>query len=397
LAQKAQLFRHFSPGDKKSNQSENESDQQNGPNQASYRIVKGQSMTTIGPIISRTKKLDGNTLFTVKVYIVILPQEIQSTLIIRQVFMPARRQAARPAWVDLDEPPAPPPRPAQPRSQYVHPEDDPNYVPPPRPKGPSRGPAKPARRPAGRPDFDTSAAAAEADPKLYPVWAQEVVAIPGRRTRSVQDEMNDYVHPEDDPNYRGPPRPDFERSTIDAQWRGRQADRPDARMVWRCPDCLAEWSADEATRCPRCGGESPQATYGAMFPLIEAMQMIADGEDPRHGRVDAALDRLLDEQCEDALPRRAPPGRKPVSDGKRRVIVQDPTEPVTRKDPAAIYLEICQLTRADANAKCSLCKMPIRPAARNVRLGCGDLFHSNCITGYLRAHEDCPNCKQKAQ
>ena len=246
--------------------------------------------------------------------------------------MPPRK---RPAWVDpVDEQPpprAPPPK----RSQYVHPEDDPDYVKPP-PKRPSpKGKAAPVRE---RPEWNSGGEEPGYDPKYPPpVWAQEIVSLHGRGFKHLDQDV--YVHPEDDPNWKGPPRPDFEKSTIDQSWGGRRVDCPTAKMVWRCPACLAEWEADEPVTCPRCHTkeEPPRPTYGIMFPLIEAMQMIDDGEDPRHGRIDARLDQLMKEQIEAVGgKRKAPPKRAPVGDGKRRVIVIDPSEPVRKlRDEAA--------------------------------------------------------------
>ena len=307
--------------------------------------------------------------------------------------MPPRK---RPAWVDpVDEQPpprAPPPK----RSQYVHPEDDPDYVKPP-PKRPSpKAKAAPVRE---RPEWNSGGEEPGYDPKYPPpVWAQEIVSLHGRGFKHLDQDV--YVHPEDDPNWKGPPRPDFEKSTIDQSWGGRRVDCPTAKMVWRCPACLAEWEADEPVTCPRCHTkeEPPRPTYGIMFPLIEAMQMIDDGEDPRHGRIDARLDQLMKEQIEAVGgKRKAPPKRAPVGDGKRRVIVIDPSEPGLRREPGAIYLEQYELTAGDVGKKCSICKMGVRKNTRNVKLGCGDLFHSNCITQYLKTHETCPNCGKKVE
>jgi hypothetical protein len=168
-------------------------------------------------------------------------------------------------------------------------------------------------------------------------------------------------------------------------------------MVWRCPKCLAEWQGDDIRKCPRChtNDVAPQPTYGIYFPLIEAMQMIDDGEDPRHGRIGARLDLLMEEQMAAVGAKRvAPAARQGRSDGLGRVIVMDPEDPVTCKESGAIYLTVCELTRADVGAKCSLCKMPVRPNTRNVRLECGDLFHSNCISRHLKTgRPQCPNCK----
>lgn len=305
--------------------------------------------------------------------------------------MPPRQ---RPAWVDPAEEKPPPRAPPPKRSQYVHPEDDPDYV-----KPPPKRPAKKAS-PRERPEWNSGGEDPyPLDPQLHcPVWAQEIVSVHGRGFKHLDQDV--YVHPEDDPNWKGPPRPDFDRSTIDPTWGGRRVDCPDAKMVWQCPNCDAEWYADEPGTCPRCKTQlyAPRPTYGLMFPLIEAMQMIDDGEDPRNGRIDARLDQLMKEQIEAVGgKRREPPKRAPRDDGKRRVIVIDPNEPGVRREPGAIYLEQCELTAADNGKKCSLCKMAVRKTTRNVRLPCGDLFHSNCITQYLKGHEACPNCGKKVQ
>jgi hypothetical protein len=137
-----------------------------------------------------------------------------------------------------------------------------------------------------------------------------------------------------------------------------------------------------------------------MYPLIEAMQMINDGEDPRQGRVDARLQDLMVEQIEAVGGKRGTPEwlKKGVkSDGKRRVVVMERDDPVPagQRDPCAVYLTQYDVGKGDAGAKCTLCKMPVRGNTRNVKLGCGHLFHSNCITQRLKTHDTCPDCNAR--
>lgn len=281
----------------------------------------------------------------------------------------------RPAWVDpvAETPQTVAPKP--PRSQYVHAEDDPNY----------RGIVH--RRTRERPAWDSGVKEDDFDPNLHgPVWAQEVVTLNGSRMRVPN--MDEYVHPEDDPNYRGPPRPDFEKLSVDPMWRGRKADCPDAKMIWRCHNCLAEWQEEKAVMCPRCKSKSckPQPTYGMMFPLIEAMQMINDGEDPKDGRIGERLDMLMEEQIQ------AVGGARKASvvskTGKKRVvIVQSKPE---KKEEGCVYLTLHEVQPGERAPKCKICMQPVKPEIRCVKLDCGHIFHARCVTH--RNFEKCPTC-----
>lgn len=299
-----------------------------------------------------------------------------------KIIMPPRK---RPAWVDpVTDAPAPS-IPKPPRSQYVHPEDDPNY------KGNLH------KRMRERPAWDCGVKEPDFDPNLHgPVWAQEVVTLNGSRMRVPN--MDEYVHPEDDPNYRGPPRPDFERSYVDPSWRGRKVDCPSAAMIWRCTNCLAEWQTEEATMCPRCKSKTcrPQATYGMMFPLIEAMQMINDGEDPRDGRIDERLDFLMKEQIEAVGGSREPVVRpKMASSGRKRVIVVE-SKPA-KKDESCVYLTAHELQPGEPGSRCKLCTQPLKCAIRSVKLECGDIFHASCISQHLKKKDSCPVCSKKVE
>lgn len=316
---------------------------------------------------------------------------------------PPKRPSQHHEWQDQYELPQPPAQPKKPRSQYVHPEDDPDYVKPPPKK---RAPARPQwENPADDPVL-------EQDPNWHnPVWAAEVVSMPhqpgAKRVRVREDPI--YVHPEDDPNYKGPPRPDFEKSYVDSNYQGRRTghkkDDPNMpKMVYRCDNCLAEFYSDNPTECPRChyDAEPPRPTMGVMHPLIEAMQMIDDGIDPRTGKIDVALDRLVEEQMEAAGGKRVPPPNRITNNliGKKRIIFYDPElEQYDARDSGVVVIAYHKLSAKEVSSKpvCTLCRMPMKSTQKIGQLKCGHMFHSNCLSSHFKKNETCPKCKAKIE
>jgi len=69
-------------------------------------------------------------------------------------------------------------------------------------------------------------------------------------------------------------------------------------MIWQCPYCEKEWHSKEPGVCPKCKTElyAPRPTFGLMYPLIAAMDMIDKGYDPNNGEIDIVMDSLMKQQ-----------------------------------------------------------------------------------------------------
>ncbi|KAH0795674.1 RING/U-box superfamily protein [Histomonas meleagridis] len=217
-----------------------------------------------------------------------------------------------------------------------------------------------------------------------PVWAQEIVRMPNAKPRP---KLSQYVHPEDDPEYKGPRR--------------NPNDPNDHRTVWQCPYCAEFWLADYPGQCPKCHTYLMPArpTKDLMDPWIEAMKMIDEGVDPRTGLIDQKLDKMLEEQLEKAghtTKITTPPSPK---NRKKRIICAKPEQIPSTHSPDIIYLSLYTFSMPELAKKhiCCICKLPMRPNQKIVKLKCQHLFHSNCITRYLSQNEECPKCKEKIQ
>lgn len=266
--------------------------------------------------------------------------------------MPAKR-SQRPAWVDPYE---------------------------------EQQPTEPETRPWCNPNADSTY---YDDPSLHnPVWAQEVVTpehIPGLKQRHVR--RSEYVHPEDDPRYTGP----------------KKKGPNDPNEVWECPYCGAMWYALEPGKCPQCHVQlfSARPTAALMNPLVEACKMIDDGVDPRSGLIDEKLDRMLKEQAESVGLTRPDPQPKQKFSGKRRVICCDSSEipPKAQRDPSIIYVSYYPMSKSELakRPECILCHMAMKVGQKTAKLDCGHIFHSNCLTQYLKTKDDCPNCHEKIE
>ncbi|OHT16843.1 hypothetical protein TRFO_12941 [Tritrichomonas foetus] len=302
--------------------------------------------------------------------------------------MPAKRQ--RPAWVDPAEDLAPPSRPPfQPypdgmgpnpgpngKSQYARPSDDPNFRKPQKPGAPKQEWCNPN---ADNTWYE--------DESLHnPVWAQEVVTpehVLGLKQRKVR--RSEYVHPEDDPRYTGP----------------KKKGPNDPNEVWECPYCGAMWYALEPGQCPQCHVLliSARPTKSLMDPLIEACKMIDEGHDPRDGLIDKQLDQLLKEQAASVGVVRPDRDTTPKFTGKRRVLCIDPAEIPKVRDPSIIYIPLYPMSKAELakRPQCTCCHMVMKLGQRTAKLECGHIFHSNCLTQYLKNKDDCPECHEKIQ
>ena len=297
--------------------------------------------------------------------------------------MPPRRRE-RPEWVDPQDDFAPtkrgpgPVAGIDPRYQggpgvgrnYSRPSDDPNF---------GRPPKQEPVREWCNPNADNNWY--DDDSLHRPAWAAEVVTpehIPGLKQRRVR--RSEYVHPEDDPNYTGPKKkgPD------------------DPNEVWECPYCGAMWYALEPGTCPQCHVQlfSARPTKALMDPLIEACKMIDEGHDPRDGLIDKRLDQLLKEQAASVGVVRPDRNTQPKFSSKRRVLCVDPSEIPKVKDPNVIYVPLYPLSKEELakRPQCICCHMQMKVGQRTAKLECGHIFHSSCLTQYLKNKEDCPQC-----
>ena len=224
---------------------------------------------------------------------------------------------------------------------------------------------------------------------LNPVWAAEVVSI-GPRHPEVR------FNPDELPPYQDPmgeklPQPKKgPRKTAS----GKVIPEDDPNMVWQCPYCGAEWWADEPGRCPKCHTDlyAPRPTFGLMHPLIAAMQMIDAGYDPRTGEIDAVMDRLMKEQIEAVGGTRPDPPPRKVTENKRRLLfIPEGEQQPQRIEPGATYVHLVDIP-SGSRKSCCICKMQLKPTQRVVKLSCGHMMHSNCLSQHFKHSDNCPVC-----
>ena len=222
---------------------------------------------------------------------------------------------------------------------------------------------------------------------LNPVWAQEVVSLPPKNpeVRFNPDELPPYQDPMGErlPKPRRGPRKTVSGKTIPED---------DPNMVWQCPYCGEEWYADEPGRCPKCHTDlyAPRPTFGLMHPLIAAMQMIDEGYDPRTGEIDEVMDRLMKEQIESVGGHRPDPPQRKV-ENKRRLLFIPEGEQQKKKEPGATYLQLVDVP-AGSKKTCAICHMQLKQSQRVVKLNCGHMMHSNCISQHFKHSDSCPVC-----
>lgn len=180
-------------------------------------------------------------------------------------------------------------------------------------------------------------------------------------------------------------------------------------MVWKCPVCEAEWESKEPGVCPQCHSPlyAPRPSFGVMFPLIAAMNMIDEGYDPRDGEIDKVMDKLMAEQLAAlGMERRLPPRRGsgspqhetyPVSPDQKRLVFVEPNAPMPDPDPEVDYLQISKMKTEELRncPRCPLCAQPNKPGQRLVKLKCGHVMHSKCVSRVYRTKTTCPKCGKR--
>lgn len=226
-------------------------------------------------------------------------------------------------------------------------------------------------------------------PPLQPVWAAETVTLPRQKFVDLNpDNLPEYQDPQ------GPRLPRKKEKIVTAS--GKVIDETEPSMVWKCPYCDHEWYADEPGRCPNCHTDlyAPRTTYGVMYPLIAAMEMIDQGYDPRTGEIDEVLDRLMDEQI------RSVGGTRPVRQQpagtvvKNRLLFIEPGDEPKRKDQGATYVRLVNLPEGKT-PKCPCCKLPMKVTQRIVELQCNHKVHANCLSTLFKKGDGkcgCPTC-----
>ena len=223
---------------------------------------------------------------------------------------------------------------------------------------------------------------------LNPVWAAEVVSLPPRHPEV-------HFNPDELPPYQDPMGERLPKKKKGLRYTnsGKLIPEDDPDMVWICPYCGHEYWADEPGRCPKCHTDlyAPRPTFGLMYPVIAAMKMIDDGVDPRTGEIDEVMDRLMKEQIEmSGGTRPDPPPRKVVSN-KRRLLFIPEGEQQKKIEPGVTYVQLVDIP-ANSKKNCAICKMALKQTQRVVKLNCGHMMHSNCLSQHFKKSDNCPVC-----